>query len=120
MLGPTAAFLVQAGLLVLGLQLNVSGFRLVWARGGHGWPGLFFPKPSSDADCPRCGISDPGTTVRQRPLASIVGGGDRYSVGYSVAACMGCTFPHLATQCRGYGEDGRTKRHEFEMYMAMA
>jgi hypothetical protein len=32
----TAAFLVRAGLLIAWLQLNVSGFRLVLARGWHG------------------------------------------------------------------------------------
>jgi hypothetical protein len=36
MLGSTAALLVGAGLLVSWLQLNVSGFRLVLARGWHG------------------------------------------------------------------------------------
>jgi hypothetical protein len=33
---PTAAFLVRAGLLVVWLQRNVSGFRSVLARGWHG------------------------------------------------------------------------------------
>jgi hypothetical protein len=32
----TAAFLIRAGLLVIWLQLNVSGFRSVLARGWHG------------------------------------------------------------------------------------
>jgi hypothetical protein len=46
--------------------------------------GLFVPKPSRGADCqPNC-VLDLGTSVRQRPLASTVGGGDCYSLGYSV------------------------------------
>jgi hypothetical protein len=32
---PTATFLVRAGLLIVWLHLNVSGFRLVLARGWH-------------------------------------------------------------------------------------
>jgi hypothetical protein len=34
--GQPAAFLMRASLLILWLQLNVSGFRLVLARGWHG------------------------------------------------------------------------------------
>jgi hypothetical protein len=37
------------------------------------------------ARCQRYGLSDLGTTVRLCPLAFILGGGDYYSVGYSVA-----------------------------------
>jgi hypothetical protein len=44
----------------------------------------YFPKSSHGAGCHRCCTSDLGTTVRQRPLASTVVGGDCYSVGYSV------------------------------------
>jgi hypothetical protein len=47
--------------------------------------GIFVPKPSTCADCQRCGTPDLGTTIRRRPLASTAGGGDRYSLGYSVA-----------------------------------
>jgi hypothetical protein len=34
--GPPAAFLISAGLLIVSLQLDVSGFLLVLARGWHG------------------------------------------------------------------------------------
>jgi hypothetical protein len=46
--------------------------------------GLFVPKPSHRTDCQRCGISDLGSAVRRRPLASTAVGGDCYSVGYSL------------------------------------
>src|SRR5215813_533012 len=45
--------------------------------------GLFVPKPGRGAGCQRHGIPDLQSTVRQRPLASLAGGADRYSVGYS-------------------------------------
>jgi hypothetical protein len=48
--------------------------------------GLFVPKPSTCADCQRCGTVYLGIPVRQRPLASAAVGGDCYSLGYSASA----------------------------------
>src|SRR5215470_18475513 len=45
--------------------------------------GLFVPKPNRGAGCLRCSVSDLGTAVRQRPLASIIVSGGCYSLRYS-------------------------------------
>jgi len=45
--------------------------------------GLFVPKPSRGVVCQSSVTADPGTIIRQCPLVSAVGTGDRYSPGYS-------------------------------------
>jgi hypothetical protein len=47
--------------------------------------GLFVPEPARDADYQGCGMSDLGSVVRRRPLASPAVGGDPYSLGESKA-----------------------------------
>jgi hypothetical protein len=59
-------------------------------------PDLFVPKPSRGADCQPCGTPDLGPIVRQRPLVSPAGGGDCYSVGYSVARSRPLRKPDTA------------------------
>jgi len=67
-------------------MLDGRQLRQVTRRTGVG---LFVPKPSRRADCQRCSVPELGITVRQRPLASVAGDGDCYSVGYSVRrACF--------------------------------
>src|SRR5215471_3218641 len=53
--GQAAAFLIRAGLLVVRVQLNVSGFHPVLARGWHGWP---------DRWPPLTGLSSPGHNLK--------------------------------------------------------
>ena len=53
-------------------------------RGPSRTGGLFVPKPSRRIDCQGHIVPDLGAIVRQRPLASSAGGGDCYSLGYSV------------------------------------
>jgi hypothetical protein len=59
--------------------------RLDIKAAGFGSSGLFVPKPTSRAYYQHYGTSDLGATVRQCPLTPTAGGGDCYSVGYSVA-----------------------------------
>jgi hypothetical protein len=71
-----------------GVHLEAGGPRP--GQGRSTGVGLFVPKPSRAAACQRCGMPDLGTTVHQRALASTVGDGDCYSLGYSVArTCSG-------------------------------
>jgi hypothetical protein len=58
--------------------------------------------PGRDAQEITPSTPDLGTTVRQRPLASSAGGGDSYSLGYSVArACSDALLAGHARALRG-------------------
>jgi hypothetical protein len=66
-------------------------------RAGHGlikeldmWPDLNLrplrPEAKPQRSLPRLRMPDLGSAVHQRPLASVAGTGDSYSLGYSPAA----------------------------------
>ena len=70
--------------------------------------GLFVPKLSRRIDCQRRIMPGLGAIVRQRPLVSTAGTGDRYSLGYS--ALGGLRLGHLDANYRrvpGRDELGR-------------